>query len=81
MNKKYLPIVVIAALALSVVFLATLSSAPDSQRGRMLSEENDIEAETEQEFNKFVAKYRKSYLTKEEYTARLGAFKANYVLV
>ena len=47
----------------------------------MLSEENDIEAETEQEFNKFVAKYRKSYLTKEEYTARLGAFKANYVLV
>ena len=40
-----------------------------------------MDAEVEREFNKFTAKYYKSYLTKAEYTARLQAFRRNYETV
>ena len=62
----------------SLVLIATPTSESSSLTSRLLESPNSNDAEVEREFNKFTAKYHKSYLTKAEYSARLNAFKNNY---
>ena len=69
----------VTAVVLGAIIVFTTGTSSDSAVSRFL--QSGVEAEVEREFNKFTAKYYKSYLTKAEYTARLQAFKRNYETV
>lgn len=73
----------VALSAAIVALFATLSTSNGpSHHSRLLqSTESNIAPEVVKAFNKFVSKHHRSYITKDEYAARLSAFNTNYQLV
>lgn len=81
--RKTTTLIVVGTVALSAIvgaLFALMGQNISQSRSRLLAEDS-IAPEIEQEFNKFASKHHKSYLTKDEYRARLSAFKSNYELV
>ncbi len=82
--RKTTTLILVGTFALSAVvgtLFALLGSNSTNSSSMRLLAGDDISPEVEKEFNKFASKHHKSYLTKEEYKARLSAFKSNYDLV
>lgn len=77
-NLKVVGTLAVTAVVLSAIIFVTTTGSSSASR---FLQSGGVDAEIEQEFNKFTAKYYKSYLTKAEYTARLQAFRRNYETV
>lgn len=77
-KKNNLPLIVVGTVAVAAV-AALFGSMMNGNNNRgsdmnRLLEANTVDGETETKFNSFISKHHKSYLTKEEYKARLSAF-------
>ena len=71
--KSLASLAVVGTVAVVAIF--GLNSNQSSNASTFLAEDND--QEVKQLFNEFISEHQRNFLTKEEYNARLGNFKAN----
>jgi hypothetical protein len=65
------------AILAIVGFIVTVALFAVNNQGNSVTYFNAGVTEDEKEFMTFIAKYKKSYLTKDEYTAKLYVFREN----
>ena len=74
-QKGFLKIVGTVAIVGAVAALACLGLGNTSNNGISLA---SVDPEVAQAYNNFMSRYSKSYLTKDEYKARLSNFRNTY---
>lgn len=76
-NNKALKIVGSIAVVGTLAAVAVFSADGDITGGSTFLA-SKVDPEVVKEFNDFIGRYDRSFLTKEEYKARLSNFKANF---
>ncbi len=80
-NNRALKIVGTVAVVGTLAAVAVFSTDMEFNGGGSTFLASKVDPEVLKEFNDFIGRYDRSFLTKEEYRARLSNFKANYEAV